>query len=401
MLTYPAMSVSEKHLRSPAQLRIDKALSSRLVSGHPWVYRNHVPREFRARSGDWVEVHSGEFRGFGLWDADSEIAVRVFSRKRVPDEAWFDERVKTAFSLRAKLAERGVSGFRLLFGESDGIPGVTVDHYAGHCLLTTTASSLQTIVPSVVRAVMKLEGIASVLRRDAQAAGGLVVLAGSPPPRDLSVEEYGIRLSVDLSRGQKTGLFLDHRENRAYVRDHAQGARVLNLFSYTGAFSLAALKGGAEHVTSVDSAKPALAASRDNFRLNGFDPEAHDFACQDAFDWLAEARAKRAAFDLVVSDPPSFAKKKEQLPAALKAYRRLSVAGLKVTRPGGLYAAASCTSPLGLERFKQVLAEAAQRANVHFQVIHESSQAEDHPVLIAHPEARYLKFVAGRVLPRF
>jgi 23S rRNA (cytosine1962-C5)-methyltransferase len=325
----------------------------------------------------------------------------VFSKKRVPDEAWFEERVKTAFALRRKLGERGVSAFRLLFGESDGIPGVTVDHYAGHCLLTTTASSLDVVVPSVVRALMKLGGIASVLRREPKAPGGLVVLAGSSPPADLTVEEHGVRLSVDLLRGQKTGLFLDHRDNRSFVREHAQGARVLNLFSYTGAFSLAALKGGATHVTNVDTAKPAIAASKDNFFLNGFDPGAHEFVCQDAFDWLAEARERRVSFDLVVSDPPSFAKNKEQVPAALKAYRRLSVAGLKVTRPLGLYAAASCTSPLGTERFKQMLGEAAQRANVHFQVIHESSQAEDHPVMIAHPEARYLKFVVGRVLPRF
>jgi 23S rRNA (cytosine1962-C5)-methyltransferase len=176
---------------------------------------------------------------------------------------------------------------------------------------------------------------------------------------------------------------------------------VLNLFCYTGAFSLAALRGGASHVTSVDSAKPALQAARENFELNGFDPEKHEFVYRDAFEWLAEARTKQASFDLVVSDPPSFARRREQLPAALKAYRRLSVAGLRVTREGGLYAAASCTSLLSPERFKQMLCEAAQRANVHFQVVHEAGQAVDHPVLVGHPEARYLKFVTGRVLSRF
>lgn len=395
------MSARPKHTSVAAELRLEKALASRLASGHPWVYRNHVPVTFRARSGDWVRVKAGDFHAIGVWDDHSDIAVRIFSRKRVPDQEWVDERVQTAWALRRHFQKGGVSAFRLLFGESDGVPGVTVDFYAGHCLLTTTSDSLRRLVPWVSAALMRLPPVESVLRRDPEGPLGLSALAGTPPAGDITVDEYGVRMSVDLARGQKTGLFLDHRENRAFVRAHARNARVLNLFSYTGAFSLAALEGGASHVTSVDSARPALDAARNNFRLNGFDPEDHEFACQDAFDWLAAARAKQESFDVVVSDPPSFAKRREQLPAALKAYRRLSVGGLKVTRSGGLYAAASCTSPLGAERFKQVLAEAAHRANVNFQVIHEASQGLDHPVLIAHPEARYLKFVVGRVLPRF
>ena len=384
-----------------AELRLEKAVASRLTSGHPWVYRNHVPRTFRARSGDWVRVRAGEFSAIGVWDAQSDIAVRIFSRKRVPDQQWVDERVQSAWALRRPLLEQGVSAFRILFGESDGVPGVTVDFYAGHCLLTTMSDSLRRLVPWVSESLMKLPPVQSVLSRDPGVPGGLSTLAGTPPEAELAVEEYGMRMTVDLARGQKTGLFLDHRDNRAFLRKHARSARVLNLFSYTGAFSLAALEGGALHVTSVDSAKPALEAAENNFRLNGLDPANHDFACQDAFDWLAQARANRLTFDLVVSDPPSFAKRREQLPAALKAYRRLSVAGLRVTRAGGLYAAASCTSPLSIERFKQVLEEAAQRVNLNFQVIHEGSQGQDHPVLIAHPESRYLKFVVGRVLPRF
>lgn len=395
------MKAGSKHPHTAHDLELDKALASRLTSGHPWVYRNNVRRSFNARSGDWVRVRAGDFNGFGLWDADSDIALRIFSRRRVPDEAWFDERVRAAWQLRSQLAEHGVSAFRLLFGESDGVPGITVDHYAGHCLLTTMSESLRAVSRLVAASVMKLESTQSVLARDPKAPGGLRLLAGSPPEGRLVVEEYGVRLGVDLARGQKTGLFLDHRDNRRFISEHARGARVLNLFSYTGAFSLAALKGGARHVVSVDSAKPALEAARDNFELNGFDPKQHDFACRDAFEWLAEAREKRASFDLVVCDPPSFAKKKDQLPAALKAYRRLSVAGLRVTRPGGLYAAASCTSPLSPERFKQMLAEAAGRANVGFQIVHESGQGFDHPVMVGHPEARYLKFVVGRVLARF
>jgi 23S rRNA (cytosine1962-C5)-methyltransferase len=144
-----------------------------------------------------------------------------------------------------------------------------------------------------------------------------------------------------------------------------------------------------------------LQAARDNFRLNGYQPDQHDFFCQDAFEYLAEARARTAKFDWVVSDPPSFAKNRQQVPAALKAYRRLTVAGLRVTRLGGWYAAASCTSPLSHERFKQVLVEAAGRANLRLQIVHEGSQASDHPVMIGHPESRYLKFVVGRVLAPF
>jgi 23S rRNA (cytosine1962-C5)-methyltransferase len=193
-------------------------------------------------------------------------------------------------------------------------------------------------------------------------------------------------------------LFLDHRDNREFVRGVSADKRVLNLFAYTGAFSLFAALGGAKHVTSVDAAAPSMAAARENFALNGLPAEPHAFAVADVYEYLQQSQARRESFDVVICDPPSFAKNKEQKGGARKAYVRLNARGLASVERGGLYAAASCTGPVAPEEFREVLAEAADVAKRRFQIIHEAGQAIDHPVMAHHVEGRYLKFMVGHVL---
>ncbi len=381
------------------ELVLPISLADALAAGHPWVYRDHVPRGFEAPTGTWLDIRAGNWSGVALWDDASPIALRVFTRGRPVDETLIFERVRAAWELRAPLRDAGITGFRLLYGEADGVPGLVVDFYDGYCVLVTYANALDVLIAPVVKALVHVASPRGVVRR--RGAGEVEVLFGSEPPADLVVQEHGgMRLLVDVRSGQKTGLFLDHRENRRFVGERARGKSVLNLFSYTGGFSVAAALGGAREVVSVDIAGPASAACEQNFALNGLQSFPHRAVTGDVFEFLEKAGAARQRFDIVVCDPPSFAKNRTQLKAAENAYRRLTALGLSVTAPGGLYAAASCTSQVGPESFRKAIGEACRKARVRFQIVHDIGQPLDHPVLAAHPEGRYLKFVVGRVSPQ-
>jgi 23S rRNA (cytosine1962-C5)-methyltransferase len=383
-------------LELPAQLKRG------LQAGHPWVYRDHVPRGFQAASGTWVKVRAGGYSAFALWDESSRIALRLFSEVRVPDEVWVQERVAQALALRKSVLGDETSAYRLLYGEGDGIPGLTVDVYGSFAVIVTYADSLETVVPWVVRALVELLKPHGIVRRARVRDGEpprLEVLHGRLPPRDLIIGEHGVRMHVDLFLGQKTGLFLDHRENRRFLSTLCAKKRVLNLFSYTGAFSLYAARAGATSVTSVDLSQPAARAARANFELNGLDPDAHEFLSEDVFEFLERTRQAGTSYDVVICDPPSFANSREQLKNALRAYVSVNSAGLRVLNPSGIYAAASCTAQVSVDGFRSVLAEAAVNAKRRLQIFHDAAHAADHPVFAGHPEGRYLKFVVARALP--
>lgn len=383
----------------PPDIELPRFLEAALSAGHPWVYRDHVPREFRASSGTVVRISAGAFTGYALWDAESQIALRVYSTREAPSAAWVAERVRQAWELRAMVRGSDTDAFRWVFGEGDGLPGIVVDLYGKWAVIALYADGLERIAEWVAEALRATTELAGLVRRGRGAGSRLEVVWGRKPPSDLVVAEHGVRMTADLELGQKTGLFLDHRENRLFVGSIAAGRRVLNLFSYTGAFSLYAARAGATHVTSVDVAAGAMDAARDNFRLNGLDADAHDFVVADVFEHLEQARRSKATWDLVISDPPSFARSKQHQKQALRAYAKLNALAMQVTTGDGLLAAASCTSQVSPDAFRQTLAEAATLARRRFQIIHEAGQPVDHPVLAQHLEGRYLKFVVGRVLP--
>lgn len=371
-----------------------------MAAGHPWVYRDHVGR-FQAQSGTWVRVRAGTYVAYGLWDAESPIAVRLFSTRGPVDAAWISERVEEAWSLRQGVRDAGCTGYRLLFGEADQLPGIVVDLYGKHGILVTYSKSLGPIVPLVSEAVVRIAGLESLSRRSKDDSGVVLrPLHGGLPPEKILVHELGQKLWANVHHGQKTGLFFDHRDNRRFVREVAAGKTVLNLFCYTGGFSVAAALGGATAITSVDSAAPAVEAARENFLANDLSAVPHETVVADVFDYLPKVIGSGRRFDVVVCDPPSFAKSRDQLKAAEKAYKNLLAMALSVTAPGGLCCAASCTSQVGPEAFKRLLGEAARKARVRLQVVREIGQPWDHPVQIGHEEGRYLKFVAGRVLSR-
>jgi 23S rRNA (cytosine1962-C5)-methyltransferase len=410
------------------EIRLPGELKERLGQGHPWVYRNHIPPGPWIESGEWVRLRCGGWSGYGLWDNDGPIAVRVFGPRPV-DARLIRERVRAAWELRAPLMEAGHTAFRWLFGEGDGLPGVTVDRYGAYAALQTYADSVQALLPAVVDELRAcdpaLRGIVARDRADADAsaeerpqatdadsldrparpgarrtspfARHSSVLWGEAPPRDLMVTEHGLRFYADLRGGQKTGLFLDQRENRRTVEGLSAGRRVLNCFAYTGAFSLYALRGGAREVESVDIGKGLAQVAEENIRLSGLDLRRHRFVTADCFELLADYAEQGREFDLVILDPPSFAKSRQSRYAALRAYARLNALGMRCVAPGGLLATASCTSQVGPEAFKETLASAGAQAGRVLQIVHEAGQPLDHPVPAGFPEGRYLKFVVGRV----
>ena len=375
-------------------LQVSPDLRSSLANGHPWIYRDHLPAQLDIEPGSWVRIVSDGWTGIGLCDPSSALAVRLYGRDRVPDAAWFAASVERAKRRRAPLLEDGrTTAYRLLNGEGDGLPGIVVDVYGPMAVLRLDSAVLAKLTPWVVEAVQNSVHVKGVCQKT---TAGLEVLAGRPPPDRLVVSEHGLRFFADLGSGQKTGLFLDHRENRHALERWSQQKSVLNLFSYTGGFSLYAARGGARRVVSVDRAADAMARARDNVELNGLDPEVLEFVTADAMAHLEQLARDRQVFDVVISDPPSFARNRMQRQRALKAYERLHTLALGVLAPGGLYAAASCTSQVDVEAFKGSVAKAAARLERPLQIVMEAGQALDHPVMLGHPEGRYLKFIALR-----
>ncbi len=377
-----------------ATLTLEPTLEAALKSGHPWVYRNHLPKH-SLQTGDWVRVKAGSAEAYGLFDADGQIAVRLFGAA-LPEGKWLEGRVRDALELRAEIIGPDTNSYRLLYGEGDFLPGITADRYERFAVLKSYSESVSALVPEVARLLgmsLRLKGVVS---RD---SGETRALWGQLPPPELTVQENGLKLLANLYDGQKTGLFLDHRDNRQTLAGFTAGRSVLNLFSYTGAFSLYALRGGAAHVTSVDIAPAATEDARRNFALNAFGPEAHTFLSTDVFALLSEYVKRKEKFDVVVLDPPSLAHNKKSRFAALRAYTKLNAQALRCVSPGGFLATASCTAQVSPEDFRRVLAEAAASAGVRVQVVHEAGHAADHPVPAGFLEGRYLKFVILRVLP--
>jgi 23S rRNA (cytosine1962-C5)-methyltransferase len=388
---------------------IDQFVRAKIQQGHPWVYRDHVRGGERLHSGQWVRARCGGLLLYGLWDAQSPIALRIFSRQQVPDKDWLAERVWDAWEGRESLRAGTTNCYRWIYGEGDGLPGLVVDRYGDYAVMQTYADSIQTIVTPVARALRSCDPtLRGVLVRehveqdelvDSTHTAHLRLLHGEMPPQDLVVQEHGMYMQVDLYQGQKTGLFLDQRENRHTVERLVSGLSVLNCFAYTGGFSLYALRGDAAHVTSVDIGKGLAQATETNLALNHLPTERHDYITDDCFSLLDSYARSGQHFQLIILDPPSFARSRHNSRAALRAYTRLNMLALRILEPGGLLVSASCTSQVGPEQFRTMLAEAAMRSDRHLQIVHDAGQPIDHPVPAGFPEGRYPKFVVARALP--
>jgi 23S rRNA (cytosine1962-C5)-methyltransferase len=401
------------------RVTLRKRLERALRAGQPWVYRDAlapVPAGARLKDGDLVLVAGGDGRPLarGFWDARSPIAVRVLARdgdgeaeltSEAAARALVAARLGAALELRLRAIDRtATDAFRWVHGEADTLPGVHVDLYGAALSLRYDGAGARAFyaatLPDELIAVARRAGID--LRRIVERAarggdGGARAVFGALPDGELEVRENGLRFGVDLTHGQKGGLFLDQRENRALVRTLAAGKRVLNLFGYTGGFSVYAAAGGARETTTVDVAAPAIAAARRNFARNALpaaEPAAR-FVAADAFRFLEDAARAGAAYDLIVSDPPSFVPNRQARAAGLAAYRRLHRLCATVAAPGATFCAASCSSHVDRATFIDAVRDGVGAAERRFALRETRGAGVDHPVVAAFPEGDYLKFVVG------
>ena len=381
---------------------------------HPWVFSGAVASG-EAEAGETVEVAdaAGEVLGYGSYSPASQIRVRMlsFEAGAVPDAKLVEGRVASAVGRRAAFfADAYTNAVRLVNAESDGLPGVVADCYDGWVVCQFTSAGAAHWRDSIVAALMRYapfcRGVAE--RTDAEARGreglavggadAFAVLAGEEPPELIEVHEGPVRFLVDVRRGHKTGFYLDQRDARRTVGAFANGADVLNCFSYTGGFGLFARQCGALSVVQVDASAEALALAKRNEGLTHLCGTTMTYEEADVFQYLRACRDRGRTFDLVVLDPPKFASVRSQIAKAARGYKDINLLAMKLLRPNGVLATFSCSGAMTPAFFDTVLAEAAEDAKRDFQVVARTCQAEDHPVALSFPEGAYLKGVILRAL---
>lgn len=377
--------------------------AARLRGGHPWVYRSDIAGA-DGEPGDIVRVldRRGSFLGHAFYNPRSEITLRIAERRDVPiDDAWFAARIDEALAYRESLKIDG-DAYRLLHAEADGVPGLVADRYADYLVLQVGSAAVERRLGSIVGALAGRLGPAGILLRGdspARRREGLPVevrVLQGEIPESVVVREGPVRYRVDLREGQKTGSFLDQRENHLAAGRYAHG-RVLDVFSYTGGFALhAALAAGS--VEAVDGSADALRTARENAELNGL--ENMTFTRANAFDLLRERSDAGERYDTVILDPPAFAKTRRDLPKARRAYKEINLRAMRMLAPDGVLITCSCSYHLSREMFEEVLRSAAVDAGVSLRVREWRGQSADHPEILTIPETRYLKCaVLERVRP--
>ncbi len=370
---------------------------------HPWVFSGAIERsEGEPQEGDLVDVYSreGEFMGRGHCQIGS-IAVRILSFRQEPiDQPWWNVRFQEAYNLRKSLGlaeSQRTTCYRLIHGEGDGLPGLVVDIYGRTAVIQCHSVGMYLSEKQIVDALITLYGnrLSAVYDKSSQTLpyqAKLNAVDGYLYGTDSGEEpvlEHGNRFLVSWENGQKTGFFIDQRENRALVGHYAAGHTVLNTFCYTGGFSVYALQGGALSVDSVDSSERAVALAARNAALN-FGPDApHRAIARDTFDFLKETPKDR--YDLIILDPPAFAKHHKVLGNATQGYKRLNAAALHKIRPGGILFTFSCSQAVSRELFRTTVFSAAAISGRNVRILHQLTQPADHPINIYHPEGEYLK----------
>jgi 23S rRNA (cytosine1962-C5)-methyltransferase len=377
---------------------------------HPWVYAGAIAEVVgNPEDGDEVELVSsaGNFIARGLFNSRSKIRVRLYSWDvdRPLDEAFFRERFAAAIRLRRDVLGLDVPGgaCRLVFSEGDRLSGLTVDRYDRWLAVQFTSLGLALRREMLATLLAELTGVNGIYLRTERGVGKLEgvelydgPLWGTPPDEPITVEDAGLRFRVNLAEGQKTGFYLDQRGNRLAVARYARGRSVLDAFCYTGGFGLHAANAGAASVLGVDSSGPAIALAQENAELNRL--AGMEFTRADVFDQLSEMTAAGRKFDLVVLDPPKFARDRHAVPEALRGYRRLQSLALRLLNPDGVLVVCCCSGLITMEMLDDLLAQVAVEERRDLQILERRGQAEDHPVAVTCPESSYLKCLIGRVL---
>ena len=386
-----------------ATLRLKPGRDKSLRERHPWVFSGAILTvEGTPGSGDTVDIRNsdGAFVARAAYSPASQIRARVwtFDAGEVVDPAFFAHRVARSMAVRTPMLDERHNGCRLIHGEADGLPGVIADRYGNTVVLQLSAAGADRWRAAIVDAVVAATDVECVYERsdaEVRSLEGLAPrngVAHGALPGTVTLTEDGLAYGVDITGGQKTGFFLDQRDNRAAVRALAAGRETLNVFCYTGGFTLSALAGGATRVLSIDSSGEALAHARENLLRNpGLDPSRAEWLDADAFSALRKLRDAAAGFDLVVLDPPKFAPTHAHAERAARAYKDINLWALKLLRPGGLLATFSCSGGVDAALFRKIVAGAALDAGADAAVIGRFGASADHPAALAFPEGDYLK----------
>ena len=369
----------------------------RVLGGHPWVFRSDIEREDGAADGLPVRVltSAGRFLAMAVYNPRSQISLRILFRRDEPiDGAFIRGRVRRALDYRRRFAD--LNSCRLIFAESDGLPAVIADKFGDVIVLQILCLGMERFKGDIVDALAQELSPRGIYERNdvpVRELEGLTqqtgLLFGEVPDR-VEMQENGVRFLVDVKEGQKTGFFLDQKENRAAIAPFVSGMRVLDCFTHTGSFALHAAHYGAAEVTGVDISEHACACALENARLNGVEDRVR-FECANAFDFLRAQQTAKAQYDVVILDPPAFTKTRSAVEGALRGYKEINLRGMKLTRDGGFFITCSCSQHVTPDLFRGMLLEAQKDARVQLRQIEWRTQGRDHPILLASPETQYLK----------
>ncbi|MGR2701438.1 class I SAM-dependent methyltransferase [Vibrio campbellii] len=379
---------------------------------HPWIFSRGISKvEGEPALGETVDVftHDGKWLAKAAYSPTSQIRARIWSfEKEEINKAFFVKRFNNAQLLREDVIERdGLTGYRLIAAESDGMPGVTIDRYQNFFVCQLLSAGAEYNKQAIVDALVECFPDCNVYERSDVAVRkkeGLKettgVLHGEEPPKSVVIEENGVKISVDIVGGHKTGFYLDQRDSRQQAMKYVKDKEVLNCFSYTGGFGLYALKGGAKRVINADVSQPALDTAKFNAELNEFDisKKRAVFLNADVFKLLREYRDQGTKFDVVIMDPPKFAESKAQLNGACRGYKDINMLAMQILNPGGTLLTYSCSGLMDQVLFQKIIADAAVDANRQVKFVERFEQAADHPTDTAYPEGFYLKGFACKVL---
>ncbi|QYJ79628.1 class I SAM-dependent rRNA methyltransferase [Shewanella acanthi] len=392
------------------RIKLKPGREKSLERRHPWVFSNGIHNvKGKPEPGQTVDVvaHDGHWLGRGAWSPESQIQVRIwtFDREEEIDREFFKRRIERAQAGRDDLiAEQGLTGYRLIAAESDGLPGITIDKYANVLVCQLLSMGADVWRETLVEVLAELYPDCAIYERsdvDARKKEGLTstmgLLHGTLPDMPVIIEENGIKIAVDVTKGHKTGFYLDQRDNRAMAARFVKGKSVLNCFCYTGTFGLYAAKAGAAIIENVDVSSLALDTARLNMKVNGLNDDHVHYNEADVFKLLRQYRDEGKTFDVIVLDPPKFADNKSQLNGACRGYKDINMIALQLLNPGGVLLTFSCSGLMPADLFQKIVADAALDAKREIQFIERLSQASDHPIGSAFPEGFYLKGLVARV----
>ena len=389
---------------------LKKGKEKAVLHCHPWVFSGAIDGvKGKPANGDIVKLINakGDFMAYGFYNDQSRVALRLleWDEQVAVDEDWFRNKVAVAVASRSSILANGTTNAcRLIFSESDYLPGLIVDKYADHLAVQVLTSGIENVMPVIIDELQRLLKPKSIFdKSDASSRSheGLetynIVLFGDNPPESVEVKENGIIYNINIAEGQKSGFYCDQRDNRKILASYTKGKKVLDCFCYTGGFTLNSLHQGAASVTSVDSSALAIETLKENIELNKLGISKHIAIQSDVNKQLRTFREDREKFDVIVLDPPKYAPSRSALDRASRAYKDLNRLAMLLLTDGGLLATYSCSGAMNMETFKQVIAWAALDAGKQVQFIYQFCQPEDHPVRASFPEGEYLKGLLCRV----